>query len=81
MYLPILEIDRSKSPAALGRHVLTPDEQKVFSLFDSKTAGMPENTPLTEYYDVVAELGKQLGLDREQSIAFWIRTTFSMFES
>jgi hypothetical protein len=80
MDLPVLKIRRSKGENALLNHKLTADEQQVFRVFDAATAKLPKGADLSKYQQVVAELGEQFGLTPEQSIAFWTRTTFMMFE-
>jgi hypothetical protein len=71
---------RSEGDDALLNHKLTADEQRVFKVFDSATAKLAKDAEQSEYHQTVAALGKQFGLTEEQSIAFWTRTTFSMFE-
>ncbi len=81
MDLPILKISPSAGDDALLHYDLTPDEQKLFDLFDAAAGELPEGADLPEYHSIVAELGQEFGLKPEQSIAFWTRTTFSMFET
>ena len=49
-------------------------------VFDSTTAKLPPDADLSDYHQIIAELGEQFGLTQEQSIAFWTRTTFMLFE-
>jgi hypothetical protein len=79
--LPVLEIRRSQGDNALLSHKLTADEQRVIKVFDSATAKLAEDAELSEYHRAVAELGHQFGLTSEQSVAFWTRTTFMLFEA
>jgi hypothetical protein len=79
--LPVLKIRRSLGDDALAAHKLTADEQRVFKVFDSATAKLPEDSDTSEYHRLVAELGEQFGLTPDQSIAFWTRTTFMLFEA
>lgn len=80
MHLPILNIPPSAGDDALLHYELTPDEQQLFNLFDTAAGELPEDADLPEYHSIVAKLGQEFGLTPEQSIAFWTRTTFSMFE-
>jgi hypothetical protein len=80
MNLPVLDIRRSDGDDALLRHRLTEDERILFKEMDSATASLPEGAELDEYHRVVSAVGAGHGLSRQQSIAFWTRTTFSMFE-
>ena len=81
MDLPILKIRRSQGDDALLEHQLTADEQRLFKVFDKATTKLPKGTDLSEYHQTVAGLGEQFGLTPQQCIAFWTRTTFSMFEA
>jgi hypothetical protein len=81
MDLPILKILRWQGDDALLNHKLTPDEKRVFEVFDSATAKLPENVDLSEYHRTVVALGEVFGLTAEQSIAFWARATFMLFEA
>ena len=81
MDLPVLKIRRSQGDDALLDHKLTADEQRVFKAFDSATAKLPEHSDISEYHRLVEELGKQSGLTPAQSVAFWTRTTFMLFEA
>ncbi len=80
MDLPVLKIRHSQGVDALLDHKMTADEQRVFKVFDAATAQIPRGADLSEYHQLVAELGEQFGLTPEQSITFWTRTTFMLFE-
>jgi hypothetical protein len=79
--LPVLKIRRTQGDDALLSHKLTADEKRLFKVFDTATAKLPKGTDLSEYHTKVAELGEQFGLTPGQSIAFWTRTTFRIFEA
>ena len=78
--LPILKIKQEDGDQALLRYDLTDVEQTLFKEMDDATSKLPESSPLDQYHDVVATAGSKHGLSRRQSIAFWTRATFSMFE-
>jgi hypothetical protein len=78
--LPVLKIRRAEGDEALLRHKLTADEKRVFGVFDKATAKLPKDTDLSDYHRVVVKLGEQFGLTPPESIAFWTRTTFMLFE-
>jgi hypothetical protein len=80
MKLPVLEIRGSDGDDALLKYRLTEVERILFKEMDSATASLPEGAELAEYHRVVPAVGAGHGLSRQQSIAFWTRTTFSIFE-
>ena len=55
-------------------------QRKLFKEMDSKTTGVPHMAPVTEYSSIVAKVGSRYGLTAEESFAFFLRTTFSVFE-
>lgn len=77
---PILAIPRSAGSDALLAHELTPEEKRLFKEIDAKTAALPRNAEASAYHAVAIEIGKRYGLSSAQSIAFFMRTTFSEFE-
>lgn len=80
MELPVLKIQRLQGDQALLDHELTPNEQKLFKEMDKATAGIAEDSNLEAYYAAIVLIGAKYGLNRQQSIAFWTRTTFMLFE-
>lgn len=78
---PILAIRRKHGEEALRAHQLTPDEHAMFLAFDSATSSLPENSPIIDYHRAAARVGATHGLSRWESVAFWTRTTFGLFES
>jgi hypothetical protein len=81
MNLPILHIRRSEGDAALAAHRLTSDEQRVFRVLDALTGQLPGDAEQSAYHRTVAEAGAAFGLSPGQSVAFWTRTTFRVFEA
>ena len=75
---PILP--RAAGADALLKHELTPSERALFREIDSKTAQLPHDATSAQYNAVAVEIGRQHGLTPEQSIAFFVRTTHSVFE-
>ena len=59
---------------------MTSQEQEVFSAMDKAVAVADEDAPLDDNLELVIPIGAKFGMDVEQSIAFWVRTTFSLFE-
>ena len=60
---------------------LTPEEKKLFRAIDDAAGKLPAGAPLKQYHEIAAKIGSEFGLDRVQSVAFFVRTTLSMFES
>jgi hypothetical protein len=81
MDLPVLKIRRAQGDDALLKHKLNDDEKKLFKEMDTATGELPEDTDLEDYHRLVSEIGAKYGLSKEQSIAFWTRTTFMVFEA
>jgi hypothetical protein len=77
---PILEIPRSAGDQALLDYKLTPDESKLFREIGEATGKLPEDAPATAYDEVAIDIGKKYGLTPPQAVAFFIRSTFSIFE-
>lgn len=77
---PILAIPKTAGSSALLKYELTSQERKLFVEMDTRTAKLPRDATTAEYHAVAAEVGKKYGLSREESIAFFVRTTFSYFE-
>ena len=82
--LPILNIKPSQGQAALLAYNLTEKEKMVFQDMDKASSPVPESQnpeqDLENVYKVIVPIGAKYGLDRNQSIAFWTRVTFSLFE-
>ena len=79
--LPILEISRDDGEQALLDHVLTDDERHLFTLMDSSTIQIPEDSELEAFHVIVEQIGVHYGLTRAQGIALWTRITFGLFET
>lgn len=77
---PILAIHKAAGESALLKHELTPEERKLFKEMDAQTANVPHNAPASAYRSIVTKVGQQHGLSPEESFAFFLRTTFSVFE-
>ena len=77
---PILNVPRDEGDGALLDYKLTAQERELFKEIDSATAALPEDAPSEADHFVAARIGATKDLTRQQSIAFFIRTTFSMFE-
>jgi hypothetical protein len=79
--LPVLKIKRSAGDDALLAHKLTEEERALFERMDSATSSLSPETDLTEYHRIVSAIGAAHGLTPQQSVAFWTRTTFMVFEA
>jgi hypothetical protein len=77
---PVLKIQRAEGHNALLGYKMTAKEKKLFQAIDQKCARLPIKSELVEYHKVAIQVGKKYGLSRDQSIAFFTRTTFSKFE-
>ena len=78
---PILAIPRSAGADALLKYELTARERELFEEIDARTSHLPRSATPAEYHAVAVEIGSQHGLSPEQSIAFFVRTTFNEFEA
>jgi len=78
--LPLLQFTRGDGEGALLSHKLTDLERAIFMEMNSATLTLPEDSPLEKYHEAVVPIGAKHGLDAKQSIAFWTRSTFSIFE-
>lgn len=81
MNLPILHVRRSQGDDAFVSYKLTLDEQRVVKVFDQAIAELPDDADVSACHQMVAAIGEQFDLTPEQSVAFWTRTTFSIFEA
>lgn len=77
---PILSIERAAGDDALLGYKLTDEESSLFKKMDAAVVSLGQDIELEACHRAVIAIGKQHGLSEEQSIAFWTRTTFSMFE-
>ena len=77
---PILAIPKSSGEESLLNYELTPEERRLFKEMDLQTARVPHLAPVTEYRSIAADVGRRFGLSPEESFAFFLRTTFSVFE-
>lgn len=82
--LAILRISPAAGEAALQAHELDAEERLVFEAMDQAVQARCGHTDaeaeLEANFDCVAAVGRRFGLDRSQSIAFWVRSTFGLFE-
>lgn len=78
--LPLLRFTPHDGENALLAYKLTATEQMLFKKMDAATAELAKDSSLSAYHDAVAQVGAIHGLTRSQSVAFWTRATFSMFE-
>lgn len=78
--LPLLRFTRQDGEDALLGYKLTDAEKKLFKEMDAAVVALPADSPLEVHHDAASRVGAKHGLTRSQSIAFWTRATFSMFE-
>lgn len=78
--LPILRFKHAMGDDVLLGYKLTDVERTIFMEMDSATAKLPEETTTEQYHATIIPIGKNHGLTPSQSIAFWTRSTFSIFE-
>ena len=82
--LAILRIPQGAGEAALRAHALDARERRVFEAMDAALVPLAETGDVARDFaarcEAAAAVGAAHGLDREQSIAFWVRATFSRFE-
>jgi hypothetical protein len=77
---PVLSISRSAGDDTLLRHELTEQEKRLFNAMQSGIAKLPKNAATSADHNVAIQIGAKYGLNPEQSVAFYVRTTFSLFE-
>lgn len=77
---PVLSIPRNAGTDALLKYKLAVEERKLFKEIDSATANLAADADLSAYHKIAAEIGSRHGLTASQSIAFFTRTTFGVFE-
>ena len=77
---PVLKYSREEGDQILLNHELTSDERELFRQMDAAVAAADNKDDIGADYAIVETIGADHGLTRNQAIAFWTRTTFSMFE-
>lgn len=77
---PILRIKHSDGDDALLQYKLTESERALFKEMDSAVVALGNEIDLNRCHNAVVPIGKRHGLNEQQAIAFWTRTTFSEFE-
>jgi hypothetical protein len=80
MNVPILQYSPDQGDEQLLSHQMTDDENALFSELDAASAAV-ESDELDAIYQVIVPLGAAHGLSANETIAFWTRSTFSMFEA
>lgn len=78
--LPILDIDPNQGQEALLNYKMTKQELEIFHKMNEAVAKEPQERSLEEDYALVIPIGASYQLNPKQSIAFWVRSTFSLFE-
>lgn len=78
--LPVLEYVREDGDQVLLSHEMTYDERTLFQQMDEAVASASDDDDIEADYAIVEAIGSDNGLTRNQSVAFWTRTTFSIFE-
>jgi hypothetical protein len=77
---PILNYSRDQSSDVLLQHEATDAEKQLFKKMDSAVVALQGDPSLEQCHAVVVPIGRDAGLNAEQSVAFWTRVTFSEFE-
>lgn len=77
---PILKYTRDQSSDVLLQHEPTDDEKQLFKKMDSAVVALTGDADIDSCYEVIIPIGREAGLEEEESIAFWTRMTFSEFE-
>lgn len=77
---PILAIVRSEDSSILLQYTLTAEERRLSLAMDEAMGRLPDTAPREEYFRVAETLGAKFGLSDAESVAFFVRTTFSEFE-
>jgi len=79
-----LDIDPVQGDEQLLEYELTELEQTIMSAMDAATDQVStddDEQDLEACYEAIIPIGAKYGLDEQQSVAFWMRSTFSMFET
>lgn len=77
---PVLALLRDDGDDALLGRRLTAKEQTLFHEMDQATLRIAADSDLEAYYEIIIPVGERHGLNVQQAIAFWTRTTFCIFE-
>jgi len=77
---PVLNYTRELGDQILLDHEMTSGERALFQEMDGAVASANNDDDIEADYAIVEAIGADHGLTRSQSIAFWTRTTFSIFE-
>jgi hypothetical protein len=80
MNLPILKYIPEHDDDKLLNHEMTSDEKQLFRELDAAATAVSDNE-LKAIYKVILPLGLKHGLDENETIAFWTRSAFRLFES
>lgn len=79
MDLPILRYTADQGEDQLVEHEMTDEEKALLSELDEASAAVESDDP-EDTYAVITPIGAAHGLSKNETIAFWVRTTFAMFE-
>lgn len=79
MNLPILKYNPEQDDDKLLKHEMTSDERHLFREMDAAVSSVPTDE-LETIYKVILPLGFKHGLKDNETIAFWTRSTFRLFE-
>jgi len=77
---PVLAIRRGAGDDALAQHTLTAREQALFQAMNDSIGPLPKDAPEAAYREAIVAVGARFGLSAGESIAFYTRTFFSIFE-
>ena len=78
---PILKYARDQSSDVLLKHKATDDEKLLFKRMDSAVVALTGDPDIDRCYEVIIPIGREAGLEEDDSIAFWTRMNFfSEFE-
>ncbi len=81
---PVLDYAREDGDQVLRSHEMTSDERTLFQQMDEAVASANNDDDIEADYAIVEAIveaiGSDNGLTRNQAVAFWTRTTFSIFE-
>ena len=77
---PILRFSRDQGSDVLLRHEATDAEKQLFKKMDSAVIALKGDADLDRCHEAIIPIGREAGLEEEDSIAFWTRMTFSEYE-
>lgn len=80
MNLPILQYKPGQDEDRLVEHQMSQDEETLFAELDEASSEI-DNDDLEVTYEVIVPLGAAHGLTANETIAFWTRSTFRIFEA